>query len=244
VDVEHKLVFFWTPRCASNTLLAWFFHSIGWGERLRTSAIHDLRREWLKQGAELLYDEDLVYREPSFRRIVVSRDPYLRAVSSYYGVLVSPTDSLWSSVQGRRPDADELRRLTFAEFLDFLEEEDLQTCNLHWRLQSANRWWRMHAKVEIFRVETLEEQLTALGREFGMEVPILKEASAPRFAGDLTGVDIPHLTKPEIERLVGWDEERGMLKFPEPHTFLVPECTDRLTRIYAQDIEALGYERR
>ena len=48
---------------AASAVLAWFFHLIGWGERLRTSRIHDLRREWLGQGAELLYDEDLVYRE-------------------------------------------------------------------------------------------------------------------------------------------------------------------------------------
>jgi hypothetical protein len=175
------------------------------------------------------------------RRIVIGRDPYSRAVSSYYLSIVSAENKQWDAIASHLPTADDERRLTWYEFLDFLEAEDLERCNIHWRLQSAKRWWELKLPVEIFRTETLNDQLTALGREFGIEPPLKRASATPPFEGSLEGLDIRTMTKPDFEAQLGREERRGKLRFPTADAFLDEQSRARLTRLYGQDLDALGY---
>lgn len=249
VDRERGLVFFWTPRCGSTTFLIWFFHLIGWGKRLASASAHQLRAEWYSEHESLLGDESLVYRDPGLRRFVIARDPYSRAVSSHYLILTSQPAKQWRSVELALPAADEERRLSWYEWLDFLEQEDLETCNVHWRLQSAKRWWELRAEVELLRTETLDGQLTALGEDLGVpDLPLRRASSTPRYEGSLDGVDVRTLARPALAKLMGREarpgKADGKLRFPSSSAFLDSESTARLTRLYARDLEALEYETR
>jgi len=180
VDPDRRLVVFWTPRCGSTTLLTWFFHAIGLGDELRSRSAHTLRVAWQREHGPDAAELAELYRRPDVRTVVVCRDPIERAVSSYYLALTS-TSSQWNAIREARPELDETRRLSFDGFLDYLESVDLETCDLHWRLQSAQDWHRLGLDVDRFvRTESLAEDLEALGRDTGLAGPVRHASVTPR----------------------------------------------------------------
>lgn len=241
IDPDRKLIFYWTPRCASTTLLIWFFHLIGWQDRLRTQSAHQTRAEWVKKNYGLISDEKLLYDDPSFRRYAIVRNPYTRAISSWYLILVSSKH--WNTIKQKLPNIDDNRRLTIREFFDFLDTEDLETCNIHWRLQTANRWWTNKAPdVDLIRTEKLNELLENLNKEFGLQCPIKQASSTPKYKGSIEEMDIFNMTRDDFMQVMGNDAKSGKMKFLDTSAFLSDEIICRIQNLYLRDIKAFGFD--
>lgn len=242
IDPEHKLIFYWTPRCASTTLLIWFFHLIGWQDRLRTQSAHQTRAEWVKKNYGLISDEKLVYNDPSFRRYAIVRNPYTRAISSWYLILVSSKQ--WNANKQKLPNVYDNRRLTIREFFDFLDTEDLETCNIHWRLQTANGWWTNKAPdVNLIRTDKLNEFLESLNKEFSLKCQIKQASSTPKYEGSIEEIDIFNMTRDDFMQVMGNDSKSGKMKFPDTSAFLSDEIICRIENLYLRDIKVFGFDR-
>jgi hypothetical protein len=177
--------------------------------------------------------------DPSWRRIVITRNPYTRAISSYYLILVNKQ---WHEIKLKRPEYDDDRRMTIGEFFDFLDTEDLETCNIHWRLQTSKSCWVLGAESpEIIRMETLTEKLNNLSDEFNLKLPVKLASVTPKYVGSMDGLDLFNMTRADFLRAMGKDPRNGKILFPSLDIFLSSDIFVRIEKLYGRDIESLGY---
>lgn len=198
--------------------------------------------EWLAAHEEVYKDLNRYYQDPSFLKIAIVRNPLMRAVSSFSVVTDSISGSQWRAVARSIAEPDPDRRLTFNEFIDFLETEELTTANYHWRLQTAQDWYdRALPGVQLVRVETLQDDLNRMCGLLGQKpIPMKQSSATTKVREDLTGIDVAALTRAEFARLFGRDR-RGVIQFPDYSQFLTAETVARLTKLYGRDMTTLGY---
>lgn len=241
VDPVNKLILFWMHRCGSTTSQLWFFQAAGWADRMAGKGASHLFPEWLEAHADVYRDLAPYYDDPSFLKVAVVRNPLTRAVSAFSVVTDSISGSQWRAVSRSVKEPDPERRMTFLEFVEFLESVDLAAANYHWRLQTAQDWFDRKLPVEFVRVETLQDDLDRICKLMGRPKIHMKISSATTKVGeDLSGVDVAALHRGELGRIFGRDR-RGVIRFPDYSYFLTQDATERLARIYARDAEALGY---
>jgi hypothetical protein len=242
VDPANKLILFWMHRCGSTTGQLWFFNMAGWEKRMRGKGASQLSPEWYAEHAEAYEHLAEHYRDPSFLKVAVVRDPLERAVSAYTVVTDTKSGSQWRAASRSIAEPDDMRRLSFNEFLDFLETEDLATANYHWRLQTAQDCFDLALPdVQLARLETLQEDLDRLAKRMGKKPVSMRLNSAQTKVDDkLKDVDITSLVRSDFERLFGLDK-RGIIRFPHYSRFLTEKTIPRLAKLYARDFEVLGY---
>jgi len=242
VDTKKKLILFWMHRCGSTASQLWFFRAVGMGWRMKCKGASVLAKEWYAKHAEQYRNLTPFYADPSFLKVAVVRNPFSRAVSAFSVVTDTISGSQWQAVSRSIRDPDPERRLTFLEFLDFLEQTDLATANYHWRLQTAQDWYdRALSGVQFVRLESLQADLDAISKRLGVSAEPIRRASATtKVEKDLSGVDVKTLTRADMARLFGRDR-RGVIQFPAYDHFLDAAVRERLKRLYARDFEVLGY---
>lgn len=239
VDPHHRFIIFWTPRCGSTTLLAWFFEAIGLASELRTQSAHALRSKWQAENPISSGDLQRMCLDPSVLKFVVCRNPFDRIVSSYYLVL-SHGSAQWNGILRKRPGLDPERRFSFRGFIDFLGSEDLDSCDLHWRRQSSQVWHRLAVPVTKFvRVESLEGDLEYMGQLCGVRATVRRTSVTPRTEiAAPKGIDCMDLH--ELSSTLPRDD-RGRICFPESSTFLSAFAVERIKTLYEADFASLGY---
>jgi hypothetical protein len=242
IDPVHKIILFWMHRCGSTTAQLWFFQAAGWKDRMAGKGASQIYPEWMAAHEDVYRDVNPYYSDPSFLKIAVVRNPLVRAVSSYSVVTDSVSGSQWRAVSKSVPAPDAERRLTFHEFIDFLESTDLATGNYHWRMQTATDWHDRGMKdVQFARVETLQADLDRMCGLLGRpRIPMKISSATTKVSEDLSGVDVASLKRDELGRIFGRDR-RGVIRFPDYSYFLTKDASDRLSRLYARDAEVLGY---
>jgi hypothetical protein len=241
VSVEKKLILFWMHRCGSTASQLWFFRA-ALGRRMKGKGASELAKTWYAEHEELYRDLRAFYADPSFLKIAVIRNPFSRAVSAFSVVTDTISGSQWRAVSRsiRNPDPD--RRLTFLEFVEFLEQTDLATANYHWRLQTAQDWYDLGlADIQFVRLESLQADLDRMSGRLGMAAETIRRASATsRVETDLSGIDVKALTRAEMARIFGRDH-RGVIRFPDYSHFLDDSVRARLKKLYARDFAVLDY---
>jgi len=242
IDPVHKIILFWMHRCGSTTGQLWFFQAAGWKDRMAGKGASQLTPVWLAEHEEVYRDLERYYRDPSFLKIAVVRNPLTRAVSTFSVVTDSISGSQWRTVSRSLEAPDPERRLTFLEFLDFLERDELSTANYHWRLQSAQDWYDLALPgIEFVRVESLQDDLDRMCGLLGRPRIAMKRSSATtKVEEDLSGVDLASLTRTDLARVFGRDR-RGVIQFPDYSYFLTKDTVGRLAKLYTRDFATLGY---
>lgn len=243
LDPVNKIILFWMHRCGSTTGQLWFFHVAGWEKRMKGKGASQLAPEWYAEHAEAYARLGEYYRDPAFLKIAVVRNPLSRAVSAYSVVTDTISGSQWRALSRSIADPDDERRISFEEFLDFLEGEDLATANYHWRLQSAQDCFEMALPgLQLARLETLQDDLDGLCRRMGKKPVSLRMNSAQtKIADPLRDCDIPAMVRSDFARALGRDK-RGVIRFPEFSRFLNDRTIPRIAKLYAKDFDALGYK--
>jgi hypothetical protein len=229
-------------RCGSTRGQLWFFQAAGWKDRMAGKGASQIAPLWYAEHTEVYEDLRPYYEDPSFLKIAVVRNPLTRAVSSYSVVTDSISGSQWRAASQSLKEPDPERRLTFVEFIDFLESIDLATGNYHWRLQTAQDWYDMKLPdVQFVRMESLQEDLDRMCKLLGQpRIPMKRSSATTKVPEDLSGVDVASLTRAELGRVFGRDR-RGVIQFPDYGYFLTKETSERLKRLYARDMDVLGY---
>jgi hypothetical protein len=243
LDVRNKLILFWMHRCGSTTAQLWFFQLAGWKDRMTGRGAGELSRMWLADHEADYRNLQEYYRDPSFTKIAVVRHPVLRAVSAFTVVTDSKSGSQWRGVARSIDTPDAERRLTFLEFLDFLEQVDLATANYHWRLQTAQDWHDLPiSDVQFVRLETIRAGLDDVCLKLGRKpVPVWLNSAQTKTATKRSAKDIVNFTRADFAREFGLDR-RGIIRFPGNASFLTPEIIARLAKLYARDFQALRYD--
>lgn len=243
VDPVNKLIVFWMHRCGSTTAQLWFFGVCGWEKRMKGLGASALAPQWYEEHKETYENLAACYRDPSFLKVAVVRDPLARAVSAYSVVTDTKTGSQWRAVARSVEAPDDERRLSFDEFLDFLETEDLAAANYHWRLQTAQDWYDLALPdIEFARVESLQADLDRLCRRMDKKPVTMRMNSAQTKIDDRLGdVEVSALVRSDFARLFGHDR-RGVIRFPNFSRFLNARTVARIAKLYARDFQVLGYK--
>jgi hypothetical protein len=242
VDVERKLILFWMHRCGSTASQLWFFQMAGLGRRMAGKGASELAKAWYAEHENLYRDLEPYYADPSFLKVAVIRNPLERAVSAFSVVTDTISGSQWRAVERSIANPDPDRRLTFLEFLDFLELNDLAAANYHWRLQTAQDWYdRALPDVQFVRVESLQDDLARMSARLGLRKEKVRPSSATtKIERNLRGLDVKTMTRADLARVFGRDR-RGVIRFPDYSHFLDAGTTARLKSLYARDFDVLGY---
>jgi hypothetical protein len=242
LDPVNRIILFWMHRCGSTTGQLWFFNMAGWEKRMKGKGASELAPAWYEEHADAYAHIEEFYRDPAFTKIAVVRDPLERAVSAYTVVTDTKSGSQWRAASRSIANPDDARRLSFNEFLDFLETEDLARANYHWRLQSAQDCFDLKLPdVHLAKVETLQQDLDKLAKRMGKKPVAMRMNSAQTKVDDrLKDVDITSLVRSDFLKLFGVDS-RGVIRFPHYTRFLTDKTIPRLAKLYARDFEKLDY---
>jgi hypothetical protein len=242
VDPVNKLMLFWMHRCGSTTGQLWFFETVGWGDRIKGKGASGLTPEWLEQHADVYKDLTPYYNDPSFLKVVVVRNPLSRTVSAFSVVTDTKSGAQWRAVARSLKEPDAENRLTFPEFLDFLESHDLAAANYHWRIQTASHWHELALpNVHVARLESLQADLGRISEMLGKPPIAMKKSSATtKVEADLSKIDVNGLRRPDFDRIFGKDR-RGIIQFPDYRHFINASTAARIAKLYAQDFQVLGY---
>ncbi len=243
LDPLNKIILFWMHRCGSTTGQLWFFHVAGWEKRMKGKGASQLSPEWYEEHAEAYEHLAEYYRDPAFTKIAVVRNPLERAVSAYTVVTDTKSGSQWRAASRSIAEPSDERRISFNEFLDFLETEDLATANYHWRLQTAQDCFDLNLPdVQLARVESLQADLDRLCRRMGKKPVAMRMNSAQTKVEEAPrDLDVTSLVRSDFLKLFGVDK-RGVIRFPHYTRFLDARTIPRLARLYARDFEMLGYK--
>jgi hypothetical protein len=243
VDPQSKLILFWMHRCGSTTAQRWFFEIAGWNDRMSGRGAGELSSMWHAEHPEVYENLQEYYRDPSFIKLAIVRHPLVRAVSSFTVVTDTKSGAQWKVVARSLEAPDHERRLTFLEFLDFLELENLETANYHWRLQSAQEWHDLRLPdVRLVRLENIQAGLDEVSRMVGKKPLTLRINSAQSICRtNLSQSDIINFTRKDFARAFGYDK-RGIIRFPAHSKFLTSDTIQRLIGLYQRDFARLAYE--
>ena len=176
---------------------------------------------------------------PGYRRICVTRHPGPRLVSAYLDKFCSGEPVL----PFIRAVLDAIGRddPSFLDLIGYLETVDERACNPHWRRQTYVLDGR-HID-DIVPLESLHAGMTRLADVVGADhLPLLKKrlqvtdgAGSVRPAAPV--VDASALSSTEIAA-----HRAATGRFPPAASFLTPETTPRIRRIYAEDFARFGYD--
>jgi hypothetical protein len=243
VDTHNKLILFWMHRCGSTTAQRWFFEIAGWKERMSGRGAGELSAMWHAEHAEAYENLQQLYRDRSFLKVAVVRHPLIRAVSAFTVVTDTKSGAQWKAVTSSLETPDPERRLSFLEFLDFLERENLEAANYHWRLQTAQDWQELPpADVQMVRLEAIQAGLDNVCRLLGKKhVPLRINSAQSTCRTEIPSAEIVNFTRKDFAGAFGFDK-RGIVRFPEYSKFLSPETIQRLATLYDRDFAQLGYE--
>jgi hypothetical protein len=238
VDPDRKLVVVFSPKSACTSVAIWFFNLIG-----HLKAARDYH-EWPHQYRTIHYQSALYNRAlrggiDDYTVVRVVRDPYDRVTSSFrHAVSTGYADDELSAAI---PEYDrEDRRISFSRFLDFLQTEDLSTCNPHHGLQ----------------YHPIEDLLKP-----GHAINISRQDLFTRLNEVEVALGLPHTDFPSIAWIHDLSQKRHVAKvafegdavnssldreraahgpWPAASALLTPDVRQRIAKLYGPDVSRYG----
>lgn len=236
LDPRRKLMVIFSPRSACSSVVVWFFKLIGQAKAARDYDPwpHNYRIDVYYRSA--LYYQALLDDLARYRPIRVVRNSYERVTSSFRHALATgyADERIARALSGHHVAE---RGLSFREFLDFLDTEDLKTCDPHHGLQMhaieelLQPHWTINVSSEdLFgRLNAIEAELRLKKTDFSA-LAWLRELEAERRIPRIDQLDEPYTT-----RLTRDQARRG--PWPKAELLLTEAACDRIATLYARDIE-------
>jgi hypothetical protein len=185
VSLRHRYLYFEMPKAACSTLKDLILRAescpdiptdayIAGKETRRDMGIH--LREALTIPSLVDLDDETqrdVLESPSYFRLLVVRNPYARLVSAWRNkILVCEPgfEYIHERISGGVPPSHKKSLISFDAFIRFVTEEDLDTCNPHWRRQVSHSFFPAMNFSCIGQTEKLQDALSALQRHAGSGV--------------------------------------------------------------------------
>lgn len=216
-STELKLAVLWSAKAGCTFATKWFFYHSGLLEEAMPDGkgwVHEYRSKvFFKQPGYKKIVEQITL--PSMRVVKFVRNPFERAVSSYLGYCQAAHRQAGGAhakvlrgIHGYcgRP-ITRVQTFTFREFVGFLQSIDLNTCDIHFRIQTSPcERGGILPNLCIIRIEESATVLPGLEDQYGLrrsDLGSLRQSSHhalksdnPGFFGDTQfiktrGVDVP-----------------------------------------------------
>ncbi|MCA0987887.1 sulfotransferase family 2 domain-containing protein [Guptibacillus algicola] len=230
-DPTFPILLFWSPKAGCTSLVKWYFYQIG---LLQTAtnyeSIHLYRmNEFEKQpNHKSKITKSLMTNEKDIYKLV--RDPYTRAVSSYFATLINP--SIMNNLAPHLKDG-----MSFKQFLYVIRKRGVKkgTINLH-IAQQYTEGEELLIKNYI-RLEQFSDELKKIEKQYSLlPSPIEKIVKSPHHVaqkmaefGEESFADIKMTASSLNDSL------------PTYHNFYSDETIGLVREIYKQDFENYNY---
>jgi hypothetical protein len=238
INPDARMIVLFSPKSACTNVAIWFFHHLGQGAEARKFS------HWPHRYRQSVYYPSSLYQKAckldltGFKVVRVIRDPYDRAASSFRHVMQTRKAKPLIARHLRDPKI-ETEGMSFEQFLTFLEQSDLTTCDPHFRIQR-------HPIEDVLPVDylinistdDLMERLRDVEQDLGLSPP------SPAMHEWLA--ELKHHKRPSREfaarrdlqtrRFSQKEARRG--PWPSHQAFLTPAVRERIGKLYAVDIEA------
>lgn len=229
---------FWTLKSGCTFITKWFFYQIGHYKAAEDYYNVHYYRDHVYYNSNLYQHSRTAYEQNNkiFRTIKIVRNPYSRAVSSYFqliSMLSKENESALSFIQDLPKN-----KITFDVFVNLLMEKDIYTCNKHWRSQ-VHPLERIKAiKIDhIIDLSDAEKTLKEIEKAMG-----LKESKL----GDLKKSNHHSKILPKQKNEYVGNKVFGIGDFlhrPSYKYFYDEELCKKIEDIYKIDFETYGYEK-
>lgn len=232
IHPEHRFAMIFSPKSACSTAVIWFLHTLGLVDEARAHSEwpHDYRIDRLRHADSQRIGRQLPLASLKVLRIV--RDPVDRAASSFRHAL--GTRYARDSIKRQMGIDTETQGMSFEQFIDFLESEDLDHCDAHHRRQK-NPLETTHPADFIINAsrQDLFAGLNAFEREMGMPKT---DFPALTWIHDVQSNRVPHSVDmgPDPDRLVL--TQRQARRGPWPKGLVTAGARARLEQLYTEDI--------
>lgn len=224
-DPKTKIMINLSARCGATVCTKMFLRHVGLLEQ--ALAYHP----WVHRYCSEVYMKRVPWeyrhwRDRSIFKFKVVRNPYDRAVSSFFAAMRNPEVRAGLPVK--------VSDLSFRQFVDALVHLDIRNCDSHFKLQ------KLPAEDLIPRCFNAYCQLELL--HTGID-DINRRTGAGFSFTDLSSTH--HLIrKPELQvPVMDWPWSRFDAGIPANRYFYDRECRDKIFHIYRQDFKAYGYSR-
>ena len=150
VDTRKRYMYYAVPKAACTSMKTLIHDMEGGGPiRLICGGMDECRRDMFIHAREnvplpsLVDLDDAVQREvlhsPDYFRVTIVRNPYTRVLSAWRKIMLCEPgyEQYYMAIKGQLPAMVKKDLITLAEFVAYLETEDLRTCNAHWAYQHS-----------------------------------------------------------------------------------------------------------
>lgn len=263
---EKKIILLTNGKCGGTSLHRWFFMLLD--EPLDRKSFSDIAKSFslefaLKYKFIKFFKGDLftsnndsdfrsfvsLYRDTvcekwistveneEFLKIIVVRDPVKRCLSGYIDKFCGE-DSSGQYVQDVIKKFPGQKGISFRQFVEYLESEENDRVNGHWRRQSFVLD-HVDAKFELVRLEDFDEEIRGVfPNRFGF-IPKLPYRNTGEALEEREIVGFPAFDITS-DRLI--QEKKEGNTFPSKSSFLNTDLVRRIKRIYIKDYKVLPYE--
>lgn len=172
VNFERRYLYYEVPKAACTSMKT-LIHSLEDLPRITTFAgsLTEVRREMFIHSRDQFalkslvdFEDDLqeqILSSPDFLRFTIVRNPYTRLVSAWKDkirVCAPGYTRFYNRIKGALPQgSDPTSFISFAEFVRAISEEDLRSCDHHWRLQVEHTFYNAMKFNLVGRVESLQD---------------------------------------------------------------------------------------
>jgi len=232
IHPQYRFLAIFSAKSACSSVVIWFFYTMGLLEEARNyhEWPHQYRFDKFMPSDSQRATRKIPLDELKFLRVV--RDPLIRATSSFRHALATNYAQKW--IEEKIGINTQIEGLSFQQFIDFLEKENLDWCDSHHRHQK-------HPIEEIrpadFLINVSEQDLFTELNNFErlMKMPLtdfnqLKWIHELQAARVVPTVDMG----PDADLLIltGLQAQRGLW----PKNLLTQRARKRLEKLFAEDI--------
>ncbi len=215
IDRKNKIIMGWTPKAACTTAIKMFFDNMGILDRALKY------HPWVHEFRELIFYSEFGepspedFDNPEFFKFKIVRNPYHRSIGGF-DIFLKEKHKAFDALS-----------FSFEDFVKFLQTEDLNYCNPHWKYQSDEH----NDKYKIVKVENLTEEIKKINKLTGS-----------KFKTDLTS-DHHHVKVP-LHKFIGDRKFYKVFppKIPAYEDFYNIKLKATIREIYAQDFEDYDYQ--
>jgi hypothetical protein len=234
VHPQYRFVLIFSPKSACTSVVIWFYKTMGLLDEARAFSKwpHDFRLIKLQHENNQRKAQQLPLRDVKILRVV--RDPIDRAASSFrHAVKTGYVNNRIRDTIGVDVASD---GLSFQQFIDFLELEDLYRCDPHHRHQKnpIENLRDPDCLINISK-QNLFEGLNAFENKMGMPIT---NFSTIDWIHELQANRVPEYSNmgpnPDELILTTSQAQRG----PWPTGLVTPRAQKRLELIYSDDIKS------
>ncbi|WP_144701106.1 sulfotransferase family 2 domain-containing protein [Fictibacillus phosphorivorans] len=225
------IVLFWNPKCGCTSLIKWFFFQIGQLEQARgySTWIHAYREEVFEKQKhyKTIVKNELLHGKKTTYKLV--RNPYKRAVSSYFAVLAVP--SILEQIAPGRPEG-----ISFKQFLYRIRAIGVKRNKINPHIAQQYSDGEEHIIDQYLKLENFSEELRAIEKKFDLKKAPLNQLSSSNH----------HNSQRMNLKVTNSYATRNMKPYllkdiPSYEHFYDDETMQIVKNLYADDFKKLGY---